>query len=193
MGAVTPAEIRANEVLRRLPAGPVEGVEVGVYQGTMSAALLQRPDLYLWMVDSWAPAEAQPACYRASGDYHAALSAEKQNALMAQAVAATAFAFHRSHVLRLDSLAAAHQFEDGALDFVFIDADHSYEGCTADIAVWAPKVKPGGLLSGHDYGNDGYPGFGVTRAVDEAAERNEWTVETGENFCWFVRIGGRHG
>jgi predicted O-methyltransferase YrrM len=74
------------------------------------------------------------------------------------------------------------------LDFVFIDADHSYEGCKADIEAWFPKVKPGGLLSGHDYDNPDFPEFGVKRAVDEFAARHGHSVELGDNLTWFIRL-----
>ena len=50
-------------------------------------------------------------------------------------------------------------------DFVFIDAAHSYEAVRDDIRLWAPKVRLGGWLGGHDY----HAKFqGVIRAVDEA-------------------------
>ena len=52
-----------------------------------------------------------------------------------------------------DSVAAAEQIKDGSLDFVYIDADHSYGSCKRDLEAWYPKVKPGGVLSGHDYWN----------------------------------------
>jgi predicted O-methyltransferase YrrM len=73
-------------------------------------------------------------------------------------------------------------------DFVFLDADHSYEGCKADIAAWAPKIKPGGWLGGHDYENKAFPKFGVTQAVNEYASAAGLPVELGENFCWFIQI-----
>ena len=50
-----------------------------------------------------------------------------------------------------DTVTASEQFEDGSLDWLFVDADHTYEGVTADIVAWWPKLKPGGLISGHDY------------------------------------------
>lgn len=37
------------------------------------------------------------------------------------------------------------------VDMVFIDADHSYEGCKGDIEAWLPNIKPGGILAVHDY------------------------------------------
>ena len=41
-------------------------------------------------------------------------------------------------------------FETGYFDMVFIDADHSYEGCSKDIQAWLPKMKRGSVLAGHD-------------------------------------------
>jgi len=62
------------------------------------------------------------------------------------------------------SVPVAATFENGSCDFVFLDADHSEEGCRADILAWLPKIKPGGLLAGDDYC---YPGCeGVKLAVD---------------------------
>jgi len=46
---------------------------------------------------------------------------------------------------------ACDQIEDGSLDFVFIDADHSYKSVCQDIELWSPKVREGGFITGHDY------------------------------------------
>ena len=45
----------------------------------------------------------------------------------------------------------AKEFEDGSLDFVFIDADHSKEAVIANLRAWIPKVKKGGIIGGHDW------------------------------------------
>lgn len=50
------------------------------------------------------------------------------------------------------------------LDFCFIDAAHDYDNVKRDIQAWRPKVKPGGILAGHDYCAS-WPG--VKEAVDE--------------------------
>ncbi len=46
---------------------------------------------------------------------------------------------------------AAERFRDGVLDAVYIDGDHDEKNVRADVAAWRPKLKPGGLLMGHDY------------------------------------------
>ena len=64
-------------------------------------------------------------------------------------------------VIKGDSADSAAAFADESVDFVFIDADHSYAGISRDITAWLPKVKRGGVLAGHDYHSD------VQRCVDE--------------------------
>lgn len=66
---------------------------------------------------------------------------------------------------QMPSALAVNGFRDQSLDLVFIDADHSYDGCLADIKAWLPKVRPGGIICGHDFGTPGFPG--VKRAVEE--------------------------
>jgi hypothetical protein len=64
----------------------------------------------------------------------------------------------------MDQLTAAASYEPRSLDFVFLDADHSYEGTKAAICAFMPKMKPGGSLGGHDM----TPRFpGVIKAVTE--------------------------
>ena len=65
----------------------------------------------------------------------------------------------------MQSHEAAQHVKDGSMDFVFIDGDHSYENCIEDIRDWTPKVKPNGLICGHDFGHRDFPG--VERAVRE--------------------------
>lgn len=59
----------------------------------------------------------------------------------------------RVKILRMLSEDAARQLGDINLDFVYIDANHDRDFVLQDIALWWPKVKPGGLLAGHDWEN----------------------------------------
>jgi len=180
------ADIRAREVLQRLPEGAV-GVEIGVFCGDMSARLLNDPKIdLLYMVDSWGSEHSQ--AYIDSGDFHASKTQEEQDNYMGLAKLTTSFAAQRREIIRSSSVDAAAQFPDHSLDFVFIDADHTYDGCMADIKAWAPKIRPGGLLCGHDYMNTDYPCFGVERAVDEYVATHGLTLELGDNYCWFTQL-----
>jgi predicted O-methyltransferase YrrM len=59
---------------------------------------------------------------------------------------------------------AVLDFNDESFDFIYIDGIHQYENVKQDIINYLPKVKKGGVIGGHDYGNS-WPG--VRQAVDE--------------------------
>lgn len=76
-------------------------------------------------------------------------------AAMEQARQNTAFAGARVKLLRKTSVEGAATFDDESIDWIFIDGDHTYDGCLADLKAWYPKIRKGGLISGDDYG-DGF-------------------------------------
>lgn len=80
-----------------------------------------------------------------------------------------------------DSVGASHQYKDGSLEFVFIDAGHSYEEVKADIQAWLPKVRKGGVLAGHDYSKS-FPG--VIKAVKELLPNHKQVSKN----CWMVEV-----
>lgn len=65
--------------------------------------------------------------------------------------------------IRGGSSESARFFDDGSVDFVFIDANHTYDFVKADVLAWLPKIKPGGIIAGHDYNAP----HEVERAVNE--------------------------
>ena len=46
---------------------------------------------------------------------------------------------------------SARLFANRTVDFVFVDADHSEAAVLRDIEAWWPKLKPTGIMAGHDY------------------------------------------
>jgi Methyltransferase domain len=91
--------------------------------------------------------------------------------------------------MKMPSLDAAKKIPDGSLDLVFIDGDHSYSAVKADIEAWLPKVRRGGVLSGHDYNNTAKYGDyfkGVDRAVDEKFPAGSVHLEP--DYVWWVRV-----
>lgn len=50
-----------------------------------------------------------------------------------------------------DSVEAAEYFADYRFDFVYIDAGHARHEVESDFFAWFPKVRSGGIISGHDY------------------------------------------
>ncbi len=54
------------------------------------------------------------------------------------------------NLIRMTSDDAAKLYEDGSIDFLLIDGDHSYEGVYKDIINYLPKMRSGGLIVGDD-------------------------------------------
>jgi len=98
--------------------------------------------------------------------------------------------FAHRKVIRNLSTEAVKMFKDNYFDFIYIDADHSYEAVKNDLDLWLPKCKIGGVFAGHDYG---LAGTGVKKAVDEFANKNGIVINvTGGTFrippsWYFVR------
>ncbi len=141
-----------------------EGVEIGVFEGTYSEVILSKSNLFLLhSVDPWK--EFDKSIY----DDINSVSAEEHEKRYETAVRKLSLFGQRSNILRLTSVEAAKLFKPETLDFVYIDANHSYEECRKDIELWFPKLKKGGIFGGHDYLDGNLPegNFGVKRAVDE--------------------------
>ena len=174
------ADLRAQALLREIYATPKVGVEIGVHKGMLSGRLLAaNGHMFLHMVDPW---EDVGGTYHQTDDFIARYTQEQHESAMAKALAHVAPFEGRYKIHRMTSEQAAPLFEDGSLDFVFIDGDHSYEACSQDIRLWWPKIKPGGLLSGHDYTDE--KNYGVIRAVDEFVGERE--LRLGINNTWFI-------
>lgn len=69
-------------------------------------------------------------------------------------------------IIKSYSKEASQLFEDSFFDFIYIDANHSFESTLEDISHWYSKLKIGGIIAGHDYFDDPNIKFGVKSAVD---------------------------
>lgn len=131
--------------------GWTRGAEIGVLEGATLFYLLDRfPALTMVGVDKWENIEIKSY---SGHDLPPIGAAVRERALSYG---------ERCRILHMDSVAAAAEVADGSLDFVFIDAFHSYESASADIRAWTPKVRPGGFVTGHDWHM-----ASVARALDE--------------------------
>ena len=57
----------------------------------------------------------------------------------------------KTEYFRMYSTEAAERIPDQSLDFVYVDARHDYCGVTEDINAYYAKLRPGGIMAGHDY------------------------------------------
>jgi hypothetical protein len=124
------------------------GAEIGVESGRFSEELCQQnPGVRLLCVDAWAAYQG----------YREHVTQAKVDGLFA--AAQERLKSYHVTFRRAFSVEAAAKVPDGSLDFCYIDANHSFPYVVADIAAWLPKVRKGGIISGHDYcrrGGNGY-------------------------------------
>lgn len=180
--------MRWDAILKRLPKNvKLKGVEIGVLNGNTAGRLLKaRPLLIHIMVDPWC-VPGKDSSYWKSADANARKAQREHDAAYKKTLKVTKFAGARGRIMRMTSEVAAPQIKDGSLDFVFIDGDHSYDGCKNDIRLWKSKVKPGGWIGGHDYKHEKRPDLhGIDKAVEESFPIEK--IEADVNHTWFVRL-----
>lgn len=121
----------------------LKGAEIGTRTGWFATIFHRHvPGLKLYCVDPW----------KVYADYVEYNQPEQQEKIEAQyRKAVRRLKPYPCEIIREFSPQAAAHFADDSLDFVHIDGNHSFEFVIADIAAWSKKVRPGGLITGHDY------------------------------------------
>jgi hypothetical protein len=118
------------------------GVELGVFRGEFSKVLLDNWSGCLYMIDPWQPL---------GDEYNDACDDAQLYNLYAAATKNIKGHESRGFMLRGLGKELLDLFADESLDFIYIDANHAYDHVKQDLAMWYPKLKPGGLFAGHDY------------------------------------------
>ncbi len=206
MGAVRQVAMRAVRVTYRTPRPVLPhrldlplllnrrglvgcGAEVGVKRGEYSELLLEGwSGRHLISIDPWLSA--------AETDYVdvANVAQETHDRYRDEAVNRLARFGERSTVWRMTGSEAADRIPHHCLDFVYLDARHDYISVKRDLGEWMAKVRPGGILAGHDYldGTFAEGRFGVRSAVDEVCAAHRLRVSAtfaDPPWCsWYVAI-----
>ena len=107
-------------------------VELGCYEGRTTAELARNCEGSVYTVD--------PFCKGRLGFSYGEVIARRH--IKRQGL-------KNIHFIESFSYQAAEEF-DNSIDFLFIDADHSYEAVKQDWNDWYPKVRPGGFIALHD-------------------------------------------
>jgi len=159
------------------------GVEIGVAFGGHAEAILSNTNIeklycvdafqhYDGSTDSFFLLNKQP--YR-QPEYNALYELTKERLEK----------FGDRQILMREYSDAAYDIIDEKIDFVFIDAQHTYSAVLNDISKWYEKIKVGGILSGHDYNHPNFPG--VTTAVDEFLSEKNLKLETEVGHVWWAK------
>lgn len=155
--------------------GLFKGAEIGVADARFSTYLCeQMPDIELYCIDPWQPYKGNP---RGGGPTQHSKNYE---------LAKERLAPYNAMLIRKMSMEAAAKFEDGELDFVYIDGNHNFDWVMMDIIVWSHKVRAGGIVAGHDYYH--FNQSGVVEAVDAYTAAHDirgWFVTDEREPTWY--------
>jgi hypothetical protein len=158
---------RANLLERYLPKNTI-GAEIGVFWAHISERIVEQFDpKMLFLVDPWDKlfGETYPNC----GDYTVGGTLKTSVAKQAAQDLADRHPDKVEVVVDYGAKLLAG-LPAGCLEWVYLDAEHTYEPVLAGLKAIGPKLKPDGLILGDDYYlNPNATHKGVRRAVNEFA------------------------
>jgi len=163
------------EMLDLIGVQDKECAEVGVYDGWFSKQILAKNPSKLLMIDPWIhqPIEVYP-------DDHANIGDNQFNAIFEKIVSEFG-CNNKAIIIRDFSVNAVQSIPYNSLDFVYIDAIHTFESTLCDALLWSQKVKKGGWICGHDYIGK-Y--LGVQYAVEAFCRITKQQLELITNETW---------
>jgi hypothetical protein len=164
-------KITREEFVNFFPPG-LKIAEIGVFKGVYSKTLASSNPSELTLVDIWRHIESDSVYSKLD-----ACNLTDKGHLRIWKRVKESFADNPAvNVVREFSTVYANNVADGYYDVVYIDGDHSYEGCLGDLRAWTSKVKETGFIYGHDY-TESFAWIDVIRAVDDFLKENsEWEL-----------------
>ncbi len=171
-----PLEIGRNdlpELFKEL--GYKVGAEIGVERAAYSEVIL-KAGLYLYAIDAW-------TAYKG---YREHVTQKELDGFFRQVKEKLAN-YNDCQIIRCFSMDALKLIPDRSLDFVYIDAAHDFQNATNDIAEWIKKVRPGGIISGHDFNRNKKKDYicHVKDVVQAWAYSHEIKI-------WYITRGDKH-
>lgn len=174
----------SRETAKRIPTGTI-GAEIGVWRGETTSKFLKRHLKHLYLVDPWSltpwfdvlSPDQQERTLSRYGDN--LVGSKDRGAFQAYYDKVYSDVFskfgHLPNVTihRTSSEEFFRALPCDSLDWVYIDGDHSYEGCLSDLEYSLLAVKEGGSIFCDDYGNKP----GVVKAVDEFSKKYRFKVQ----------------
>lgn len=151
--------LRKN-LVKYLPSGIC--AEIGTHKGIFAKTILEHNNpKKLYLIDLWQNFDCGYDDCAING-----ISQEEHDTLFDSVK--TLFKNNDNvEIIRDYSTVALNKFDDKYFDWVYIDADHSYNACKLDLEAADRVVKDTGYICGHDYLTSPVPGFGVNEAVHD--------------------------
>lgn len=165
-----------KELVQLLPKDAVVA-EVGVQRGRFAKTIFRKAKpKRLHLIDCWE--HQHDESYEADGA-NVSNQRHQQNydrvlQRLARGVRRGQVELHKGY-----SVPVLASFPDEYFDWVYVDANHTYEAVTSDLEACLPKIRPGGIIAGHDYINTPFwqeRHYGVVEAVDAFCERHGWEI-----------------
>lgn len=151
--------------------------EIGVHRGENALDLLRLTNpKELILIDVWMGSEINPSYYDPfPREEHERIYQELLIKLKGKP----------AKVIRKKSLEALAEFPDKHFNWVYLDAEHSYEAVSSELKAIEPKIVDNGIILGHDF-CDTYEG--LQKAVHEFMDQHEWNMIalTEEKFASFA-------
>ena len=143
------------------PVPNLIGMEIGVYKGANIPIFLKTKPACLYLLDCW---EKQ------TGSYEQDILNNEDMVSAYNNVVKTFGDLPNIVIIQQYAHDACSFFKDKYFDWIYFDADHSYNATLRELTDWYPKIKNGGWVCGHDYfQSTDYPWVQCKRAIDEFA------------------------